>query len=103
MQKSTAAAPDQFSLACTPEAESPKTTPRLIAMAASLVGDENKVKAHMRCSEADFLLYCSGQKEPPFPELDRLISLIIHEQGVLIAKHREFLAEVRAKRRGVPP
>ena len=67
-------------------------------MAASLVGDENKVRQHMRCSEADFFMYCSGEKELPFPELDRLITLIVHEQGLLIAKHREFLAEVRGRR-----
>ena len=69
-------------------------------MAASLVGDENSVREHMRCSEADFLLYCSGEKEVPMPELERLIALIIHEQGILLAKHREFLAEIRAKRMG---
>ena len=68
-------------------------------MAASLVGDETKVKEKMRCSEADFLLYCAGQKEVPTSELDRLISLMVHEQLLLIAKHREFLAEIRVKRR----
>ena len=101
MQKSTAAAQHQLSSsdsASPPVAQPPNTTPRLIAMAASLVGDETKVMEHLRCSEADFLLYCSGQKELPFAELDRLVSLIVHEQGVLIAQHRQFLAEVRARR-----
>lgn len=67
-------------------------------MAASLVGDENKVKEQMRCSEADFLLYCSGKKDVPISELEKLISLIVREQAVLIAKHREFLTELRTRR-----
>lgn len=101
VHKRTSATPHQLSysdFASRKESE-PLTTPRLIAMAASLVGDENTVKEKMRCSEADFLLYCAGQKEVPTPELDRLISLLVHEQLFLIAKHREFLAEIRVKRR----
>jgi hypothetical protein len=74
-----------------------KTTPRLIAMAVSLVGETHKVADEMRCSNADFLAYCEGKKEPPWPELDRLISLIIREQGLIIARNREFLAKARVK------
>jgi hypothetical protein len=98
VQESTAASPVSIS-ASTTEAQ-PKTGARLIAIAVSLIGAENKVKEQMRCSDADFLLYCSGEKEVPFPELDRLISLIIHEQGMLIAKNRQISAELRAKRNG---
>ena len=43
--------------------------------------------------------YAQGKKELPWPELDRLISLIIHEQGIIIAKNRDMLAELRAKKR----
>ena len=77
-----------------------KTTPRLIAMAVSLVGESQKVMARMQCAEADFLLYCAGEKDPPWPELDRLISLIIHEQGIIIGKNREMLTRLRAKNEG---
>ena len=64
-------------------------------MAVSLVGDTRKVSEHMRCSDADFLAYSAGKKEPTWPELDRLISLIIHEQGVLIGMNKEMLAKLR--------
>lgn len=67
-------------------------------MAVSLIGDESKVRQHTRCSDADLRLYCSGQKELPIAELDRLVSLIVHEQGMLIAKNRAYLAEIRAKK-----
>jgi hypothetical protein len=51
----------------------------------------------MRCSEADFLLYCSGEKELPLRELDRLVSLIVHEQQAKVAAQRERLRAFRAK------
>lgn len=71
-----------------------KTAPRLIAIAVSLVGDPQKVTKAMRCSEQDFTAYCQGTKEPPWPELDKLISLIVHEQGIIIAKNRELIAKL---------
>jgi hypothetical protein len=67
-------------------------------MAASLVGSAHEVQAIMKCSAADFLEYCNGNKEPTWPELDRLIGLIIHEQGKIIAANRDLLAAVREKR-----
>lgn len=73
------------------------TTSRLIAMAASLVGSAHEVQAAIKCSAADFLEYCNGSKEPTLPELDRLITLIIHEQGKIIAHNRELLADQRAR------
>lgn len=76
-----------------------KATPRLIAMAVSLCGDAETVCKAMRCSDGDFMEYAQGKKELPWPELDRLISLIIHEQGIIIAKNRDMLAELRAKKR----
>ena len=39
----------------------------------------------MKCSNADFLEYCAGQKEPTPAELDRLIGLIVREQAKLTA------------------
>lgn len=85
MQKSNAATPR------------PDTTPQLIALAVSLVGAQSKVMEQMRCPEADFLLYCSGEKELPLRELDRLVSLIVHEQQIKIVEQRERLSAFRAK------
>jgi len=82
------------------DSTSNKTAQRLIAMAVSLVGEPHKVGEHMQCSDADFLAYCAGYKEPSWPELDRLISLIIREQGTLIGKNREMLAKLRTKHEG---
>jgi hypothetical protein len=79
------------------DARAGKTTPRLIAMAVSLCGDKDIVSKAMCCSDSDLLAYCAGEKEPPWPELDRLIGLIIREQGVLIAGNREHLNKLRRK------
>lgn len=75
----------------------PNVASRLIAMAVALVGDPLKVRQHIECSEQDFLAYCAGEKELPWSELDKLISLITHEQGILIAQNREFIASIRGK------
>jgi hypothetical protein len=75
------------------------TTSRLIALAASLVDSPDSVKATMKCSDADFLAYCAGRKESGGPELERLIDLIIHEQGKIIAHNRELLADQRARQK----
>ena len=71
----------------------PITCSRLIDMAVSFVGEAQTVALEMKCSNADFLEYCAGAKEPPLAELDRLIALIIREQMKLNAKNREFLAK----------
>ena len=76
----------------------PNTTSRLIAMAVSLVGDGEAVRLAMQSSAQDFGDYRAGRKEPPFSELDRLIILIIREQGQMIARTRELLARNRARR-----
>lgn len=81
------------------DSTSGKSTSRLIAMAVSLVG-EAKVWTRMQCTEADFLLYCAGNKEPRWPELDRLIAMIVHEQGIIIGKNKEMLTELRKKNHG---
>jgi hypothetical protein len=78
--------------------ELPNTASRLIAMAVSLVGEAPQVRACMKCSDADFREYCEGRREPSFPELDRLIQLIVREQGKLIAQNREFLRRIRERR-----
>jgi hypothetical protein len=76
----------------------PNTCSRLIAMAVSLVGEAQSVALEMKCSNADFLEYCAGQKEPTMAEFDHLIGLIIREQTKLIAANRELLAKRRTPR-----
>lgn len=76
----------------------PNACSRLITMAVSFVGEAQSVALEMKCSNADFLEYCAGQKEPTMAELDRLISLIVREQAKLIAKNRELLAKTRAQK-----
>jgi hypothetical protein len=75
----------------------PNTSSRLIAMAVSLVGEAQSVALEMKCSNEDFLEYCAGHKEPLPQEFDRLITLIIREQGRMIAKNRQLLADIRAQ------
>jgi hypothetical protein len=75
----------------------PNTTSRLIAMAVSLVGDAEAVRKEMGCTPPELREYCAGRKEPPFAELDRLIQLIVREQGLLIARNRELIAKGRLK------
>ena len=65
-------------------------------MAVSLVGDAELVRKEIGCSEDDFGDYCAADKEPPWPQFDRLVQLIVREQGKLIAQNRELLARTRA-------
>jgi hypothetical protein len=67
-------------------------------MAVSLVGEAQSVMREMKCSSADFLEYCAGQKEPSSHEFDGLIQLIVREQGILIARNRELIAKNRELR-----
>ena len=76
----------------------PNTTSRLIAAAVSLVGSGEEVRAQMRATKETFLEYCAGVREPSFAELDRLVSLIVREQGKVIARNRELLQRTRGKR-----
>ena len=73
----------------------PNTASRLIAMAVSLVGEAQPVAVQMKCSQADFRRYCAGQTDPSSAQLHRLISLIIQEQGKLIARNRETIGRRR--------
>jgi hypothetical protein len=74
-----------------------QTASRLIAAAVSLVGSGQEVRAYMRATEEHFVEYCAGTKEPSFAELDRLVTLIIREQGKVIAQNRELLRRNREK------
>jgi hypothetical protein len=74
------------------------TASRLIAMAASLVGDAETVRKELGCSLEDFRAYIESRKDLPWPELDRLIGLIVREQGNIIATNRELTAKARERR-----
>jgi hypothetical protein len=76
----------------------PNSASRLIAMAVSLVGSGDAVREHMRASQTDFTDYCAGQKEPGWSEFDRLIALIVREQGRMIAQNRELLSRIRQRK-----
>ena len=76
----------------------PNPASRMIAMAARLLGSSEKVKQCMQCSELEFRAYRAGRKEPSWLEIDRLVEIIMREQGVQIAKNRVFLDEMRKKR-----
>ena len=67
-------------------------------MAVSLAGDAQLVIAAMKCSQDDFREYCEGTKEPPWPELDRLVSLIVREQAKVIARNRELLKALKRRK-----
>ena len=75
----------------------PNICSRLIAAAVSLVGSAEAVRAHMRTTAEHFLDYCAGASEPSFAELDRLVTLIVREQGKIIAHNRDLLRAMREK------
>ena len=87
--------PSTATSASSPEAQTPDTAPQLIALAVSLVGNHSEVMKQIRCSDEDFVSYCSGEKELPSSKLDLLVSLIIDEQG---KGHRQARRVVKATR-----
>jgi hypothetical protein len=75
----------------------PNTASRLISMAVSFVGPAH-VMACMKCSAEDFQKYRDGEKELTWPELDRLVKLVVDQQRIVIARNRDLLARMRARR-----
>jgi hypothetical protein len=73
---------------------------RLIAMAVSLVGDAGPVRKAMACSEYDFETIAPVARYQT--KFERLVELIVREQGNLIAANRALLAEIREKPKHVP-
>jgi hypothetical protein len=73
-----------------------RVTRSLILMAASLVGEPNKVREHMQCSETDFQEYCAARKTPPQPEIE-LGELVSREHAKIIEKSRGIILEIRAR------
>ena len=76
----------------------PNTASRLIAMAVSLTGEAHAVALEMKCTNDEFRAYAAGSQEPPAEQFERLVSLIVHEQTKLIAKNRELIARIRARK-----
>jgi hypothetical protein len=66
-------------------------------MAVSFVGPAH-VMTCMKCSAEDFQKYRDGEKELTWPELDRLVKLVVEQQRIVIAHNRDLLARMRAKR-----
>jgi hypothetical protein len=75
----------------------PNTASRLISVAASFVGPAHVMNC-MKCSAEDFQKYCDGEKELTWPELDRLVKLVVEQQRIVIDANRDFLAQMRVKR-----
>lgn len=74
---------------------------KLIAMAVSLVGDADAVRKEMACSQSDFEAYCAGRKAPSQEEFERLVGLIVREQGKLIGANR-FAGQSSGEGQGPP-
>ena len=79
--------------------ELPNTASRLAVMALWLLGDSEAVRKCLQCSELDFQDYVAGRKEPSWIEFDRLVALIVREQGILLANQREGLRRRRERRK----
>jgi hypothetical protein len=65
------------------------TSARLLAMAVALVGDRSKVQDHMKFSDAEMHAILAGERELTWTELDLLTTLLVREQGSMIAKNRD--------------
>ena len=72
---------------------------QLIAAAVSLLGSPADVRGEMGATEQNFLEYCAGAKEPSSAEFERLITLIVREQGRLIAQNRKLLQQLRTEKK----
>lgn len=80
----------------------PTTSARLLAMAIALLGETNLVRRHMKFSDAELVDLLSGKREMTWVELDLLTTLLVREQGSLLAKSRDLveLLRLRATRSG---
>lgn len=80
------------------ERSAESTASSLIDMAVSLMGSVEPVIKEMKSSPDNFREYRAGTKKVPPLEYDRLIFLIIREQGNIIAKKRELLAKLSSRK-----
>jgi hypothetical protein len=75
----------------------PSTSARLLAMAVALLGETRKVRDHMTFSDDDLLAVLAGRRELTWAELDLLTTLLVKEQGTLIAKNRDLVELLRLR------
>ena len=71
-------------------------------MAMALLGERAKLRDHMKFSDAELLALLSGDRELTWTELDLLTTLLVREQGSMIAKNHDLveLVRLRATRQG---
>jgi hypothetical protein len=75
----------------------PTTSSRLLAMAVVLVGSKERVRQHMQFSLEELLNLLAGSRELTWVELDLLTTLLIEEQGSMIAANRDLGELIRRK------
>jgi hypothetical protein len=75
----------------------PTTSARLLAMAMALLGERAKVRDHMKFSDAELLALLSGDRELTWTELDLLTTLLVREQGSMIAKNHGLVELLRLR------
>ena len=75
----------------------PTTSARLLAMAVGLLGETSLVRNHMKFSDTELVDVITGKREMTWVELDLLTTLLIREQGSIIAKSRDLLELLRLR------
>jgi hypothetical protein len=73
------------------------TSSRLLAMAIALLGESEKVRQHMNFNQAELLALLAGDRELTWDELGLLTTLLVREQGSLIAQNRELIELIRLR------
>ena len=66
-------------------------------MAVALSGETSKVRDHMKFSQAELHALLAGKRELTWSELDLLTTLLVKEQGTLIAKNRDLVELLRLR------
>lgn len=66
-------------------------------MAIALLGEAIKVRNHMKFSEAELVAIVAGERELTWAELDLLTTLLVREQGNVIAKNRDLAELIRLR------
>jgi hypothetical protein len=66
-------------------------------MAVTLAGSEQRVMHAMQVRAEDFAAYRSGEREPTWPQFDRLVQLVVEEQRKGIERRKAQIAHVRKK------
>jgi hypothetical protein len=66
-------------------------------MAVALVGESEKVKQHMKFTDAELIDLLAGKRELTWVELDLLTTLLVREQGSMIARNRELVELIRLR------